>query len=186
MLPSTRLGCKHGEAINRTSLIYAQGFIFSESPTLNDTHWQDMGMPSGWTISKFKFGLPTRFGMGYENMVPCRQGNAVTIATWSSFGQGIGWPKCRCYVPFQLCQMMVSVKSRNLSHTIYDSKTGGLVISAKKLSVIQFRNQEVYDSGQVLTMEFGEPVIQVAGQDVASRNPRHPKLRQIRAIWKGE
>ena len=70
-------------------LTYAQGFIFSSNVGMTRIE-QDMGNAK-WIdyLSKFKFGLPTRFGMGYEEYGALPADNAVTIAM-SSFGQGIG------------------------------------------------------------------------------------------------
>lgn len=70
-------------------LTYAQGFIFSSNigmtrieQAMGNEKWLDY-------LSKFKFGLPTRFGMGYEEYGALPDDNAVTIAM-SAFGQGLG------------------------------------------------------------------------------------------------
>ncbi|GGE36777.1 penicillin-binding protein PBP2X [Streptococcus himalayensis] len=70
------------------SLTFSQGFSLSSNVGMV-TLEQEMGKEK-WLdyLSKFKFGLPTRFGMGSESFGQLPDGNVVSVAM-SSFGQGI-------------------------------------------------------------------------------------------------
>ena len=81
---NVNMGISEGE-----TLTFAQGFTYSSNVGMTILE-QKMGNDK-WLdyLSKFKFGLPTRFGMGNETYGSLPGDNYVTIAM-SSFGQGIG------------------------------------------------------------------------------------------------
>ena len=104
-------------------LTYAQGFIYSSNVGMTRIE-QDMG-DAKWIdyLSKFKFGLPTRFGMGYEEYGALPADNAVTIAM-SSFGQGIGVTQVQMLRAFSAVSNDGVMLEPKFISAIYDSKTG--------------------------------------------------------------
>lgn len=88
------------------TLNYAQGFSLSSNVGMTLLQ-QQMG-DEKWLnyLTKFRFGYPTRFGMGDEapGMVP--EDNIVSIAM-SSFGQGFLQTKHRCFVVLPPLRTMV-------------------------------------------------------------------------------
>ena len=161
-------------------LTYAQGFIFSSNVGMTRIE-QDMGNAK-WIdyLSKFKFGLPTRFGMGYEEYGALPADNAVTIAM-SSFGQGIGVTQVQMLRAFSAVSNDGVMLEPKFISAIYDSKTG----SARK-SQPEIVGHPVSEKAAKTTRDYmiqvgtvpyygtlnigGEPVIKVAGQDVAVKS----------------
>ena len=104
-------------------LTYAQGFTYSSNVGMTRIE-QDMG-DAKWIdyLSKFKFGLPTRFGMGYEEYGALPTDNAVTIAM-SSFGQGIGVTQVQMLRAFSAISNDGVMLEPKFISAIYDSRTG--------------------------------------------------------------
>ncbi len=97
-------------------------------------------------LSKFKFGLPTRFGMGNETYGSLPGDNYVTIAM-SSFGQGIGVTQVQMLRAFSSVAndgVMVEPKFIN---AIHDPKTIQLVRLRRKLSEILSQKKQLNHSG---------------------------------------
>ena len=111
------------------TLTYAQGFALSSNvgmasleKKMGDEKWLDY-------LSKFKFGLPTRFGMNYEDYGGLPADNIVTYAM-SAFGQGISVTQIQMLRAFSsIANDGVMVEPKFIS-AIYDSKSG----SARKAS----------------------------------------------------
>ena len=161
-------------------LTYAQGFIFSSNVGMTRIE-QDMG-DAKWIdyLSKFKFGLPTRFGMGYEEYGALPADNAVTIAM-SSFGQGIGVTQVQMLRAFSAVSNDGVMLEPKFISAIYDSKTGsarksqpeivGHPVSEKAAKTTRNYMIQVGTVPYYGTLNIGgEPVIQVAGQDVAVKS----------------
>lgn len=161
-------------------LTYAQGFIFSSNVGMTRIE-QDMGNAK-WIdyLSKFKFGLPTRFGMGYEEYGALPADNAVTIAM-SSFGQGIGVTQVQMLRAFSAVSNDGVMLEPKFISAIYDSKTGsarksqpeivGHPVSEKAAKTTRNYMIQVGTVPYYGTLNIGgEPVIQVAGQDVAVKS----------------
>lgn len=161
-------------------LTYAQGFIFSSNigmtrieQAMGNEKWLDY-------LSKFKFGLPTRFGMGYEEYGALPDDNAVTIAM-SAFGQGIGVTQVQMLRAFSAISNNGVMLEPKFISAIYDSKTD----SARK-SQPEIVGNPVSEKAAKTTRDYmiqvgtvpyygtlnigGEPVIKVSGQDVAVKS----------------
>ena len=161
-------------------LTYAQGFTFSSNVGMTHIE-QDMGNDK-WLdyLSKFKFGLPTRFGMGYEEYGAMPADNYVTVAM-SSFGQGIGVTQVQMLRAFSSISndgVMVEPKFIN---AIYDPATNsarktatevvGKPVSEKAAKTTRDYMVQVGTIPYYGTLNInGEPVIQVAGQNVAVKS----------------
>lgn len=161
-------------------LTYAQGFIFSSNVGMTRIE-QDMGNAK-WIdyLSKFKFGLPTRFGMGYEEYGALPADNAVTIAM-SSFGQGIGVTQVQMLRAFSAVSNDGVMLEPKFISAIYDSKTGsarksqpeivGHPVSGKAAKTTRDYMIQVGTVPYYGTLNIGgEPVIKVSGQDVAVKS----------------
>lgn len=161
-------------------LTYAQGFTYSSNVGMTRIE-QDMG-DAKWIdyLSKFKFGLPTRFGMGYEEYGALPTDNAVTIAM-SSFGQGIGVTQVQMLRAFSAVSNDGVMLEPKFISAIYDSKTGsarksqpeivGHPVSEKAARTTRNYMIQVGTVPYYGTLNIGgEPVIQVAGQDVAVKS----------------
>lgn len=162
------------------TLTFAQGFTYSSNVGMTILE-QKMGNDK-WLdyLSKFKFGLPTRFGMGNETYGSLPGDNYVTIAM-SSFGQGIGVTQVQMLRAFSSVAndgVMVEPKFIN---AIHDPKTNTARKTATEISgnpVSEKAAQTTRDyMVQVGTDPYhgtlnvgGEPVIQVAGQNVAVKS----------------
>jgi len=161
-------------------LTYAQGFIFSSNigmtrieQAMGNEKWLDY-------LSKFKFGLPTRFGMGYEEYGALPDDNAVTIAM-SAFGQGIGVTQVQMLRAFSAISNNGVMLEPKFISAIYDSKTD----SARK-SQPEIVGNPVSEKAAKTTRDYmiqvgtvpyygtlnigGEPVIKVSGQNVAVKS----------------
>ena len=161
-------------------LTYAQGFIYSSNVGMTRIE-QDMG-DAKWIdyLSKFKFGLPTRFGMGYEEYGALPADNAVTIAM-SSFGQGIGVTQVQMLRAFSAVSNDGVMLEPKFISAIYDSKTGsarksqpeivGHPVSGKAAKTTRDYMIQVGTVPYYGTLNIGgEPVIKVSGQDVAVKS----------------
>lgn len=172
---SVNMGLSSGE-----TLTFAQGFTFSSNvgmtmleQKMGNDKWMDY-------LSKFKFGLPTRFGMGNESYGSLPGDNYVTVAM-SSFGQGIGVTQVQMLRGFSgVANDGVMVEPKFIN-AIYDPKTN----SARKTDT-EIVGKPVSDKAAKTTREYmvqvgtvpyygtlninGDPVIQVAGQNVAVKS----------------
>lgn len=161
-------------------LTYAQGFTYSSNVGMTRIE-QDMG-DAKWIdyLSKFKFGLPTRFGMGYEEYGALPTDNAVTIAM-SSFGQGIGVTQVQMLRAFSAISNDGVMLEPKFISAIYDSRTGsarksqpeivGHPVSGKAAKTTRDYMIQVGTVPYYGTLNIGgEPVIKVSGQDVAVKS----------------
>lgn len=162
------------------TLTFAQGFTYSSNVGMTILE-QKMGNDK-WLdyLSKFKFGLPTRFGMGNETYGSLPGDNYVTIAM-SSFGQGIGVTQVQMLRAFSSVAndgVMVEPKFIN---AIHDPKTNtarktateiiGNPVSEKASQTTRDYMVQVGTDAYHGTLNVGgEPVIQVAGQNVAVKS----------------
>ena len=162
------------------TLTFAQGFTYSSNVGMTILE-QKMGNDK-WLdyLSKFKFGLPTRFGMGNETYGSLPGDNYVTIAM-SSFGQGIGVTQVQMLRAFSSIAndgVMVEPKFIN---AIHDPKTNtarktateiiGNPVSEKAAQTTRDYMVQVGTDPYHGTLNVGgEPVIQVAGQNVAVKS----------------
>ncbi|MBP2620816.1 penicillin-binding protein PBP2X [Streptococcus panodentis] len=172
---NVNMGISTGE-----TLTFAQGFIFSsnigmtmlEQKMTNDK-WLDY-------LGKFKFGLPTRFGMGNETYGSLPGDNYVTIAM-SSFGQGIGVTQVQMLRAFSSVANDGVMLEPKFINAIYDPQNNTARKTAAEIignPVSQKAAQTTRDyMVQVGTVPYygtlninGEPVIQVAGQNVAVKS----------------
>ena len=172
---NVNMGISEGE-----TLTFAQGFTYSSNVGMTILE-QKMGNDK-WLdyLSKFKFGLPTRFGMGNETYGSLPGDNYVTIAM-SSFGQGIGVTQVQMLRAFSSVAndgVMVEPKFIN---AIHDPKTNtarktateiiGNPVSEKAAQTTRDYMVQVGTDPYKGTLNVGgEPVIQVAGQNVAVKS----------------
>lgn len=172
---NVNMGISEGE-----TLTFAQGFTYSSNVGMTILE-QKMGNDK-WLdyLSKFKFGLPTHFGMGNETYGSLPGDNYVTIAM-SSFGQGIGVTQVQMLRAFSSVAndgVMVEPKFIN---AIHDPKTNtarktateiiGNPVSEKAAQTTRDYMVQVGTDPYKGTLNVGgEPVIQVAGQNVAVKS----------------
>lgn len=162
------------------TLTFAQGFTYSSNVGMTILE-QKMGNDK-WLdyLSKFKFGLPTRFGMGNETYGSLPGDNYVTIAM-SSFGQGIGVTQVQMLRAFSSVAndgVMVEPKFINAIHDPKNNtarKTAteiiGNPVSEKAAQTTRDYMVQVGTDPYKGTLNVGgEPVIQVAGQNVAVKS----------------
>ena len=162
------------------TLTFAQGFTYSSNVGMTILE-QKMGNDK-WLdyLSKFKFGLPTRFGMGNETYGSLPGDNYVTIAM-SSFGQGIGVTQVQMLRAFSSVAndgVMVEPKFINAIHDPKNNtarKTAteiiGNPVSEKAAQTTRDYMVQVGTDPYHGTLNVGgEPVIQVAGQNVAVKS----------------
>ena len=169
------MGLSEGRYMN-----IAQGFAYSSNIGMTKLE-QKMGN-NVWMnyLTLFKFGLPTRFGMGDESFGGLPGDNYVTIAM-SSFGQGIGVTQVQMLRAFSSIAndgVMVEPKFIN---AIHDPKTNtarktateiiGNPVSEKAAQTTRDYMVQVGTDPYKGTLNVGgEPVIQVAGQNVAVKS----------------
>ena len=162
------------------TLTFAQGFTYSSNVGMTILE-QKMGNDK-WLdyLSKFKFGLPTRFGMGNETYGSLPGDNYVTIAM-SSFGQGIGVTQVQMLRAFSSVAndgVMVEPKFINAIHDPKNNtarKTAteiiGNPVSEKAAQTTRDYMVRVGTDPYKGTLNVGgDPVIQVAGQNVAVKS----------------
>lgn len=164
-----------------TSLTFAQGFALSSNvgmtileQKMGDDKWLDY-------LSKFKFGLPTRFGMIGEEygLLPS---NAVSIAQ-AAFGQGISVTQIQMLRAFTaIANDGVMLEPKFIS-AIYDShsdkarkaKTEEVGHPVSRNAASQTRDYMVTVGtdpyfGTLYEQNTGQVIIQVPGQNVAVKS----------------
>ena len=172
---NVNMGISEGE-----TLTFAQGFTYSSNVGMTILE-QKMGNDK-WLdyLSKFKFGLPTGFGMGNETYGSLPGDNYVTIAM-SSFGQGIGVTQVQMLRAFSSVAndgVMVEPKFINAIHDPKNNtarKTAteiiGNPVSEKAAQTTRDYMVRVGTDPYKGTLNVGgDPVIQVAGQNVAVKS----------------
>ena len=169
------MGLSEGRYMN-----IAQGFAFSSNIGMTKLE-QKMGN-NVWMnyLTLFKFGLPTRFGMGDEGFGGLPGDNYVTQAM-SSFGQGISVTQTQMLRAFSaIANDGVMLEPKFISG-IYDAKNDAARKSKKEVvgnpvsasAAQQTRNYmiTVGTDPQFGTLYSSEgPIIQVAGQNVAVKS----------------
>ena len=164
------------------TLTYAQGFAFSSNVGMARLE-QKMGGDK-WLdyLSRFKFGLPTRFGMGNEDFGSLPGNNVVTQAM-SAFGQGIS------VTQIQMLRGMTSIANDgvmiepkfiaaihdNQQNTARKSKKEILSKPISKETAKKTRDYMITVGtdpfyGTLFNKTDGVPIIQVDGQDVAVKS----------------
>lgn len=164
------------------TLTYAQGFALSSNvgmasleKKMGDEKWLDY-------LSKFKFGLPTRFGMNYEDYGGLPADNIVTYAM-SAFGQGISVTQAQMLRAFSsIANDGVMVEPKFIS-AIYDSKSGrarksstetvGRPVSKEAAKstrnyMVSVGTDPIY--GTLYSKTEGGPIIKVPNQNVAVKS----------------
>jgi len=158
----------------------AQGFAYSSNIGMTKLE-QKMGN-NVWMnyLHRFKFGLPTRFGMGDESFGSLPGDNYVTQAM-SAFGQGISVNQTQMLRAFSaIANDGVMLEPKFISG-IYDAKNDAARKSKKEVvgnpvsasAAQQTRNYmiTVGTDPQFGTLYSSEgPIIQVAGQNVAVKS----------------
>ncbi|HFI0577908.1 TPA: penicillin-binding protein PBP2X [Streptococcus suis] len=164
------------------TLNYAQGFSLSSNVGMTLLQ-QQMG-DEKWLnyLTKFRFGYPTRFGMGDEapGLVP--EDNIVTIAM-SSFGQGISANQTQMIRSFtSIANNGVMLEPKFIS-ALYDPNTDSARISAKEEVGNPVSEQAADDTlgyminvgtdpvfGTLYSHDLQGPAIQVEGYDIAMKS----------------
>ncbi|HFU4458725.1 TPA: penicillin-binding protein PBP2X [Streptococcus suis] len=164
------------------TLNYAQGFSLSSNVGMTLLQ-QQMG-DEKWLnyLTKFRFGYPTRFGMGDEapGLVP--EDNIVTIAM-SSFGQGISANQTQMIRSFtSIANNGVMLEPKFIS-ALYDPNTDSARISAKEEVGNPVSEQAADDTlrymihvgtdpvfGTLYSHDVQGPAIQVEGYDIAMKS----------------
>ena len=157
----------------------AQGFAFSSNIGMTKLE-QKMGN-NVWMnyLHRFKFGLPTRFGMGDEGFGSLPGDNYVTQAM-SSFGQGISVTQTQMLRAFSaIANDGVMLEPKFISG-IYDAKNDAARKSKKEVvgnpvpasAAQQTRNYmiTVGTDPEYGTLYSDGPIIQVPGQNVAVKS----------------
>nr|AQM37650.1 penicillin-binding protein 2X [Streptococcus suis] len=164
------------------TLNYAQGFSLSSNVGMTLLQ-QQMG-DEKWLnyLAKFRFGYPTRFGMGDEapGMVP--EDNIVTIAM-STFGQGISANQTQMIRSFtSIANNGVMLEPKFIS-ALYDPNTDSARISAKEEVGNPVSEKAADDTlryminvgtdpvfGTLYSHDLQGPAIQVEGYDIAMKS----------------
>lgn len=164
------------------TLNYAQGFSLSSNVGMTLLQ-QQMG-DEKWLnyLAKFRFGYPTRFGMGDEapGMVP--EDNIVSIAM-SSFGQGISANQTQMIRSFtSIANNGVMLEPKFIS-ALYDPNTDSARISAKEEVGNPVSEKAADDTlgyminvgidpvfGTLYSHDLQGPAIQVEGYDIAMKS----------------
>lgn len=133
-------------------------------------------------LSKYRFGLPTRFGMGSEASGLLPSDNAVTIAM-SAFGQGIGVTQTQMLRAFSSVSNDGVMLEPQFITKIYDPKTGTSRTAKKEVvgnpvsadAAKQTRQYMVTvgtdpSYGTLYSASLGGPVIKVGNQSVAVKS----------------
>ena len=172
---NVNMGISEGE-----TLTFAQGFTYSSNVGMTILE-QKMGNDK-WLdyLSKFKFGLPTRFGMGNETYGSLPGDNYVTQAM-SSFGQGISVTQTQMLRAFSAIANDGEMLEPKFISAIYDGKHESARKSQREVvgnpvsasAAQQTRNYmiTVGTDPQFGTLYSSDgPIIQVAGQNVAVKS----------------
>ncbi|HEM3499878.1 penicillin-binding protein [Streptococcus suis] len=168
--------------MSAVTLNYAQGFSLSSNVGMTLLQ-QQMG-DEKWLnyLTKFRFGYPTRFGMGDEapGLVP--EDNIVTIAM-STFGQGISANQAQMIRSFtSIANNGVMLEPKFIS-ALYDPNTDSARISAKEEVGNPVSEQAADDTlryminvgtdpifGTLYSHDIQGPAIQVEGYDIAMKS----------------
>ncbi|MGT2934071.1 penicillin-binding protein PBP2X [Streptococcus catagoni] len=113
-------------------MTYAQGFAYSSNVGMTKLE-QKMG-DDKWLnyLAKFKFGLPTRFGLGSEESGIFPSNNVVTKAM-SAFGQGISVTEAQMLRAFTaISNNGVMLEPQFISH-IYDPNSASFRYASKEV-----------------------------------------------------
>lgn len=161
-------------------LTYAQGFAFSSNvgmtgleQMMGDAKWRDY-------LSKFRFGFPTRFGMGNEAWGSLPSDNVVSIAM-SSFGQAISVTQTQMLRAFTAIANDGEMLEPKFISAIYDPEKNTARIAEREVvgkpvsdKVAQQTRQYMVTVGtdaEVGTLVAnGVPIIQVENQNVAVKS----------------
>ena len=168
------MGLSEGRYMN-----IAQGFAYSSNIGMTKLE-QKMGN-SVWMnyLTLFKFGLPTRFGMGDESFGGLPGDNYVTQAM-SSFGQGISVTQTQMLRAFSAIANDGQMLEPKFISAIYDKKSDTARKSKKEVvgkpvsgsAAQQTRNYmiTVGTDPEYGTLYSDGPIIQVPGQNVAVKS----------------
>ncbi|KXT74554.1 Cell division protein FtsI (Peptidoglycan synthetase) [Streptococcus sp. DD10] len=162
-------------------LTYAQGFAFSSNVGM--TGLQQMMGNDKWLeyLAKFKFGFPTRFGMGNEAWGSLPVDNVVSIAM-SSFGQAISVTQTQMLRAFSSIANDGEMLEPKFVGAIYDSEKNTARVASREVvgkpvsaNAAQQTRQYMITVGTdadvgTLVDANGQPIIQVAGQNVAVKS----------------
>ncbi|EJN95145.1 penicillin-binding protein PBP2X [Streptococcus ratti] len=163
-------------------MTFAQGFAYSSNVGMTLLE-QKMGNDKWLSyLSKYRFGLPTRFGMGSEASGLLPSDNAVTIAM-SAFGQGIGVTQTQMLRAFSSVSNDGVMLEPQFITKIYDPKTGTSRTAKKEVvgnpvsadAAKQTRQYMVTvgtdpSYGTLYSASLGGPVIKVGNQSVAVKS----------------
>ncbi|HHT7738052.1 penicillin-binding protein PBP2X [Streptococcus suis] len=164
------------------TLNYAQGFSLSSNVGMTLLQ-QQMG-DEKWLnyLAKFRFGYPTRFGMGDEapGMVP--EDNIVSIAM-SSFGQGISANQAQMLRSFTAIANNGIMLEPKFISALYDPNTDTARVSSKEEVGNPVSEQAADDTlryminvgtdpifGTLYSHDIQGPAIQVEGYDIAMKS----------------
>ena len=168
------MGLSEGRYMN-----IAQGFAYSSNIGMTKLE-QKMGN-NVWMnyLTLFKFGLPTRFGMGDEGFGSLPGDNYVTQAM-SSFGQGISVTQTQMLRAFSAIANDGQMLEPKFISAIYDKKSDTARKSKKEVvgkpvsgsAAQQTRNYmiTVGTDPEFGTLYSNGPIIQVPGQNVAVKS----------------
>ena len=168
------MGLSEGRYMN-----IAQGFAYSSNIGMTKLE-QKMGN-NVWMnyLTLFKFGLPTRFGMGDESFGGLPGDNYVTQAM-SSFGQGISVSQTQMLRAFSAIANDGQMLEPKFISAIYDKKSDTARKSKKEVvgkpvsgsAAQQTRNYmiTVGTDPEYGTLYSDGPIIQVPGQNVAVKS----------------
>ena len=168
------MGLSEGRYMN-----IAQGFAYSSNIGMTKLE-QKMGN-NVWMnyLTLFKFGLPTRFGMGDESFGGLPGDNYVTQAM-SSFGQGISVTQTQMLRAFSAIANDGQMLEPKFISAIYDKKSDTARKSKKEVvgkpvsgsAAQQTRNYmiTVGTDPEYGTLYSDGPIIQVPGQNVAVKS----------------
>ncbi|MGT2923920.1 penicillin-binding protein PBP2X [Streptococcus caviae] len=163
-------------------MTFAQGFAYSSNVGMTLLE-QKMGNDNWLSyLSKYRFGLPTRFGMGSEASGLLPSDNVVTIAM-SAFGQGIGVTQTQMLRAFSSVSNDGVMLEPQFITKIYDPKTGTSRTAKKEVvgnpvsadAAKQTRQYMVTVGtdpyyGTLYSASLGGPVIKVGNQSVAVKS----------------
>ncbi|HEM3555108.1 TPA: penicillin-binding protein [Streptococcus suis] len=168
--------------MSAVTLNYAQGFSLSSNVGMTLLQ-QQMG-DEKWLnyLTKFRFGYPTRFGMGDEAPGLLPEDNIVTIAM-STFGQGISANQAQMIRSFtSIANNGVMLEPKFIS-ALYDPNTDSARISAKEEVGNPVSEQAADDTlryminvgtdpifGTLYSHDIQGPAIQVEGYDIAMKS----------------
>lgn len=162
-------------------MTYAQGFAHSSNVGMTKLE-QKMGNAT-WLnyLTKFRFGLPTRFGLGNENAGLLPSDNIATIGM-SSFGQGIAVTQTQMLRAFSSVSNDGVMLQPKFISKIYDPNTDTMRSAKKeevgkpisKKAATQTRRYMVTVGTDpyagTLVSATGQPIIQAAGQSIAVKS----------------